>query len=351
MKLAIITDTHWGVRSDSEVYIQHFNDFYNNEFFPYLEKHNITDIIHGGDLTHKRETLNFLTKNNMQKNFIDKLDKYNVHVIAGNHDCYYKNTNSINSIDELLADRDNFNLVTQKPQEIQYGKMKILLVPWICKENADISFEMIAESDADIVIGHFEIQGFQMYKGSIARHGIERKIFTRFDKVLSGHFHHKSSSGNIYYLGAPYEMNWSDFDDPRGFHILDTKTGDLEFIENPKRIHIKLEYDDTVITSDDVKNMDMSEAKGSYVKVVVENKENPKLLDQFCAKISEAGAEDIKVIENAVSLNMLNEEEEIDTDDTISIITRSAESVETDDATKRRVLDRISTIYKEAMEA
>ena len=99
-------------------------------------------------------------------------------------------------------------------------------------------------TEATICMGHFEIEGFQMYRGAPSHDGLEPKMFDKFDMVFSGHYHHKSSRKNIHYLGNPYELTWQDYDDPRGCHIFDLKTHELEFIQNPNRMFIKIVYDD-----------------------------------------------------------------------------------------------------------
>ena len=46
MKIAIITDTHYGARKGADYIHSYFKKFYDNIFFPYLEKNNIDTIIH-----------------------------------------------------------------------------------------------------------------------------------------------------------------------------------------------------------------------------------------------------------------------------------------------------------------
>ena len=104
MKIALINDTHWGARNDSPAFIDYFNRFYNEIFFPYLQQNNINTIVHLGDVVDRRKFINHNTAHNFKLNFWDKIDLLNIdtHVIIGNHDTYYKNTNEI-SISVFVA--------------------------------------------------------------------------------------------------------------------------------------------------------------------------------------------------------------------------------------------------------
>ena len=44
MKIAIITDTHFGARNDSVQFDEYFYQFYEGQFFPYLQKNNIKTV-------------------------------------------------------------------------------------------------------------------------------------------------------------------------------------------------------------------------------------------------------------------------------------------------------------------
>ncbi|BCU96328.1 MAG: hypothetical protein CM15mV12_0830 [uncultured marine virus] len=65
-----------------------------------------------------------------------------VHTIVGNHTAYYKNTNDINAVDLLLREYDNVKVYSD-PTEIKVDNLDVLLVPWICKENKDETFERL----------------------------------------------------------------------------------------------------------------------------------------------------------------------------------------------------------------
>ena len=94
-------------------------------------------------------------------------------------------------------------------------------------------------------------------------------MFKKFDTVFSGHFHKKSDDGQIYYLGATYQMTWSDNNCPKGFHVFDTVDRTLERIVNPYTIFEKIYYDDTTT---DYSKIDVSQYKDKFIKLVVVNK-------------------------------------------------------------------------------
>ena len=245
MKIAIITDTHWGVRNDNVIFLNNNKLFLDNIFFPTLEKHSIKQIIHLGDLVDRRKYVNINTVNRLRNDFLQRVsDQYEMDVTAGNHDVYYKNTNDINFLDEFIGNKyPNINVYTN-PIEREYGGIKILLLPWITSENRTETIDLIGKTNAQICMGHLELEGFQMYKGSQISHGEDRGIFRRFDVVFSGHYHHRSTLDNIHYLGSHGEFTWSDYNDPRGFHIFETETRELEFIENPYTLFKKIWYND-----------------------------------------------------------------------------------------------------------
>ena len=221
MKIAIITDTHYGARKGADYIHSYFKNFYDNIFFPYLEKHNIDTIIHMGDMFDSRKSIDYQSLEWSKRVVFEPLKKYKVHAITGNHDAYYKNTNKVNSPELLLKDYDNI-ITYSKPTEINIGGLDILLLPWINSENFEESKEFIDNSKSKIAMGHLEINGFKATRGHMMEDGMDVSIFSKFEKVYSGHFHTRSTDGKIYYLGNPYEMYWNDVNDKRGFHIFDT---------------------------------------------------------------------------------------------------------------------------------
>lgn len=158
-----------------------------------------------------------------------------------------------------------------------------------------------------------------MYKGVPNDHGMDPSLFSRLDMVFSGHFHHRSRNGNIQYVGTPYELTWSDYDDPRGFHILDLDTREVTFIPNPYCIFHKIAYDDLDKTFEDILDFDASQYANCFVKVVALTKTNPYAYDAFIKKLEDEGAFDVKATDNALMLE-LNDDEAIDVEDTLTLL-------------------------------
>jgi hypothetical protein len=233
--------------------------------------------------------------------------------------------------------------------EIELGGCKIMLCPWICAENEERIKESIAKTDAQVLMGHFEILGFEMHRGTMCEHGENFSTFDKFDIVMSGHFHHKSTHRNINYLGAPYEMTWIDYDDPKGFHTFDTTTRELTFIKNPYRMFHKIEYNDTDMTIEDVAALDTSLLTNTYIKVIVKNKSNPYIFDLFMDKLLQSGASDIKTIDDLVNFELGEDDEGIDeAQDTLTILHNFLDSIEVK-GDKKSVETFLNNLYNEAV--
>jgi UDP-2,3-diacylglucosamine pyrophosphatase LpxH len=343
-KVALITDTHFGARSDSIPFDNFFRKFYEETFFPEIDRRGIKTIFHLGDCFDRRKYINFNTLTSCRDYFFDAAKKRDIKIkmIVGNHDTFFKNTNNVNSPELLLKDYDN---VTAYTGPIDYGLdgTSILLMPWICTDNYNECMEAIKQTRSTVMFGHLEIAGFQMYKGHDNDEGFDRKLFDKFDLVCSGHFHHRSSGNNITYLGNPYELTWADYDDPRGFHIFDSQSLEVEFIENHNHIFTKLYYDDT-------KDIDYSETDFSdkHIKLIVVNKTDYYKFDQFVDKIYKANPLELKIIEDLSEFESeAMGDEEVDLEDTLTLLSQYVDNLDTD-ADKDRIKTLMKTLYVEA---
>lgn len=349
MKVALITDTHYGARGDSVAFSNFFARFYQEVFFPYIDKHKIDTVIHLGDVFDRRKYINFASLQTCKDYFFEPLAIRNIdtHIIAGNHDTFYKNTNEINSPDLLLGEYKNIHAYSE-PIEVTFDGTSILLMPWICSGNYKEAMYAMEQTKSQLLFGHFEISGFEMYKGSVNDGGFETGLFSKFDMVLSGHFHHKSSRQNIHYLGTPYEITWSDYDDQKGFHVFDTDTRELTFVPNPLRIFHKIFYNDIDKTLDEVVNQDFSEYRDSIVKVVVKNKTNPLWFDFFIEKLEQNGIHDMQVVEDHLNLNLDDDNDIInEAEDTITILNKYVAQLDLD-VDRNKIENLLRSLYNEA---
>lgn len=323
MQIAIVGDQHIGIRNDNDGIQNYFEKIYTNFFFPELEKRNINIVINLGDLFDRRKYINFNTLDRAKGYYFDILKKKNIfmHLILGNHDVSFKNTNLINSPNLLLKEYSNIKIY-EKVTDVEIADIKFLFVPWITVDNFEDSFKTINNSKAFILLGHLEIAGFEMYKNSVINNGFDRKLFNSFETVMSGHFHHKSKQDNIIYNGAFAEYTWSDYDDDRGFHIFDTETREFEYVKNPIKLFYKILWDDTnkqnIIK---LKEDDLVKYQGTYIKVIIKNKTNPYAFDLFIKKLENAGVLDLQIIEEQLSMDIENSEDLInEAESTIDIL-------------------------------
>tara|TARA_R100000655_G_scaffold24671_7_gene50061 strand:- start:1027 stop:2061 length:1035 start_codon:yes stop_codon:yes gene_type:complete len=342
MKVAIITDTHYGARKGSKHLHDYFEMFYRDIFFPSLEEHKIDTIIHMGDIFDSRKAIDLQSLEWSKKVVFEPLKKYKVHALIGNHDCYYKNTNHVNSPELLLKDYPNIKTYS-KASEISLDKLKILLLPWINSENFEETENLIKKTKAKVAMGHLEVNGFKATRGHMMESGMDVKIFSKFEKVYSGHFHTRSDDGQIFYLGNPYEMFWNDVNDPRGFHLFDTKTLEHTPINNPYKLFYNIYYEDT-----NYKLFNVTEYENKIVKVIVRKKSKSKDFEKFIDKLYSIGVQDLKIIEN-FDIHESEDFEIEEEENTLSILSRYIEESEIE-LDKNIVKGIFKDLYREACE-
>ena len=326
MKIAILNDTHTGIRNSADVFLDNAAQFYNETFFPYLKKHGIKQIIHLGDYYDNRKAINIKALYHNRKHFLEPLRDAGISmdVITGNHDTYFKDTNTPNSLKELLGFFVNEVAIIERPTVLEYGAMKIGLLPWIATDNEEESLRFISKAKADILGGHLELNGFEMQKGIMSEHGLDRGLFRNFDRVLSGHYHTKSSSGQFSYLGSQLEFFWSDCNDKKFFHVLDTEDGSLTPVRNPHTLFKKIIYDDT--------KYDFTTAPdftGHFVKVIVVNKTNPKMFEDFTEQLQNQNLHNLSIGDNFEAMIDNSRDSDVTVDDTQTLLDEYVDLIDT----------------------
>lgn len=348
MKVALITDTHFAAREGRAIFHDFFEQFYSNTFFPVLKKLNIDTVLHLGDIFDRRKYIDFYSLKRCREYFFDPLKEAGItmRVLVGNHDIALRNSLSINSPELLLTEYDNVHPISE-PQVVDIDGTSFLLMPWVCTDNYEQSMDMLKNAKADICLGHFEISGFSMYKGMESHEGFDAKSFDRFDLVFSGHYHHRSSRSNIHYLGNPYEITHMDYNDKRGFHIFDTETRELTFIENPYTIFDRFVYDDTKF---DPAGIDVSTFSKKFVKIVVQKKTDFYKFDSFLDRLYNSGPHDVKIMEDISEMSSEEMDESLDIEDTQSVLQHYINSAEVD-VDRDKLSTYMKQLYVEAINA
>ena len=357
MKIAILNDTHCGLKNGSDIFLDNAEAFYSNVFFPYLEEHNIDTIFHLGDYYDHRRFVNFKALERNRYMFLDVLREKGIHmsIIPGNHDVYYKNTNSLCSLKELLGHYTDCVSIYMDPVDLRinssnFADAKIVeknitvgLVPWICDDNEKKCIDFIQNTKSQVLFGHFELAGFKfMANTNVISHGMGTDLFNRFDSVYSGHYHTKSAQNNITYLGSQMEFTWSDAHDPKYFHVFDPETREIEAIRNPYTLYRKLYY------SDD-KQSDYSDVTGKFVKIIVSDRKDHYLFDKYVDKVQAMNPHDLKIVDNIVDISSESiEDEKVNLEDTATLLNSYVEALDVEDHDKNVLKSMLSELHTEA---
>ena len=342
MRVAIITDTHYGARKGSKLFHDYFEQFYKNVFFPTLEKEEITTVLHLGDAFDSRKSIDYQSLDWTRRVVLEPLRKYEVHMIVGNHDIYLRNSTKINAPSLLLQNYSNIKTYSD-PEVIKIGNLNVLMIPWICADNEEKTLRLIKNSGCKVAMGHLELNGFQAHRGHIMDDGMDSIVFDNFTKVFSGHYHTRSNNGTVFYLGNPYEIFWNDVNDTRGFHIFDTETFEHTPVNNPYKMYYVIYYDD-----DNYQTFDTREYENKIVKVIVRNKSNTKKFEKFIDKLYTSNVSELKIVEN-LQIEENEDFEAYESEDTLSILNRYVEESEIS-LDKSIVQKMLHEIYREACE-
>ena len=342
MKILLITDQHFGVRNDNEHFINHYKKFYGQVVIPFIKASGIKEIISLGDAFDRRRYINFHSLDEAKEMWFDQLIKLgcNHTMLIGNHDIYYKNTLKVNAPHEILGEY-KFDVI-DKPTTKSYDGTDILMLPWICDDNKSEVFEAVQRSKAPVLMGHLELNGFEAHPGHIMESGMDGTFFNKFKRVFSGHYHQKSTKGNISYLGNPYQLYWNDYGCKRGFHVFDTSTLKTTFYRNPFDIFHKLYYNNGVSIPES------EDLKGSFVKLIVEEKGDYQKFDYAVKQLQNIGLGDLKIVED-LSAELECSDSTLETEDTMTLLESYIDEIELK-VDKSNVKSVMRSLYVEASE-
>ena len=341
-KIALLGDAHMGARNSNKNVEQWQRKFYEQCFWPELEKRGIKTVIQTGDYFDNRKWINLQTLAFQKEVFCKRAADLDISVlgIVGNHDIPLRHSLEMSSPVQLLSDETHVEFFDEI-KEFEIDGRKITLMPWICRENFEESQARIREG-GDIIVGHFEISGFVMHPGAVSKEGINMSDFSGWNQVISGHYHSQSEKGNIKYIGTPYQMTWSDASTKHGFWILDTDDSSMEFVENPFRYFHRLIWEDGC-------QVDYENIKSSYVKVNVKKKTDFESFEKFVDSVNLREPFELKIIESFEEYNSENVQDLIKVQTTTQLIEEYINDVATD-LNKESIVNAMLSIYDEAME-
>lgn len=353
-KLLILGDIHIGARNSSRIFRELFREYFKEHVFPLIKQKGINKIIQLGDFFDNRNSVTLHDIDYIVNEFIPQLEEcgdVKMYVIAGNHDVAYKNTNKINSL-SILKSCKNIVIVDNDIEIVKTNSKNFVLCPWINNENHDQLLNELKKhaSSDNVLCGHFEFVGMKMYRNSkLCDHGLDTKDFKKFFAVYSGHFHHKSSYGNVSYLGSLFHLNWQDHGDKRYMHIFDTSSNTLEEIENPYSLFTELDFHADIPNLSEVDLKDFTE--GQFVKIVINDEYNRVELKDLIHKIEKNKPISVDVIDNNIySKLMTNDISHVNNDTNKEIIEYVSMYISDDDGDKDKMLDLFKKIEIEAKE-
>lgn len=354
-KILILGDTHFGARGDSLAFEKFFLKYIERVVVPYIKENKIKYVIQTGDLMDRRKFVNYRTLSAVTDGFIKPIIEAGaeLHVIVGNHDTYYRHSNRLNSLKSLFSESiDGFHIYDEF-ETIDICGSYFDMVPWINAENSSATIECIERSTSRFLIGHLEIAGFEMYSGIPGVGGLNTELFDFYEQVFSGHYHHRSVNKNICYVGSPWDITWSDYNDPRGFHILDVDKGIVEFHQNPFSIHKKIRFHSEL----DYKNFDFSLYSDSIVKLIIEDRTDKNKLMEFQENLERQNLVDLTIIDADVGVPDDIDIEDCEPEDTMEILYQSARYlyeqryIGNKQMSKELLMKKIKDIHLEAIES
>tara|TARA_R110000765_G_scaffold9042_3_gene28558 strand:- start:10611 stop:11696 length:1086 start_codon:yes stop_codon:yes gene_type:complete len=336
-KIALINDSHFGVKNASEYFLDYQERFFRDVFFPHLVANKIKHIIHLGDYFDHRRHIPVKVMHRSRKAFLDKLREYGIHmhIIPGNHDVLFRSTNRICSLKETLGYYTDCVTIHMEPRDVEICGETFAMIPWITMDNTTKCMSRIAKSNAPIMCAHLELGGFQMMKGiesHASEDGLQVSDLEKFDFVFTGHYHTKNSMNNVHYLGTQYELTWADSEDKKYFHIYDTAARKVTRVRNPETIFHKIYYDDTKDPEGELLAR-QDELTDTFIRIIVVKKDDTERFDTFVDSVANLDPQDLKVIDSYNSFKAREDEEEsasIEIKDTHSLMETYIDSIETD---------------------
>ena len=204
-KVAVCTDIHFGLKSNSLIHNQDCSDFI--DWFIATAKENGCETgMFLGDWSHQRAAINMQTLQYSLRS-LEKLSAAfeRFYFIPGNHDLYYRDRRDIYST-EWAKHIPNIIIVND-----WFKEGDVIIAPWLVGDD----HKKLSKMTAKYMFGHFELPHFKMNAMvEMPDHGeIKVENFGGVEAVYSGHFHLRQQKKNINYIGNCFPHNFADAGD------------------------------------------------------------------------------------------------------------------------------------------
>jgi hypothetical protein len=190
-------------------------------------------------------------------------------------------------------------------------------MPYIEKRLEQI--KLIKENkECDYLLCHSDLNGCRMHLTSVGHRNsdkIDIEDFTQFKRVFSAHIHIRQVNKNFEFIGSNFQMDRNDYGDQKGITILDTNTGETEFIPNKVSPIFKKVR---VVDQKDVELLESLKDTKDYIDIAISNNllvSNRKLrrkLEVILEKSNFASVEYIDDITKELVDSDVNESVDID---------------------------------------
>lgn len=311
-KIIIFGDVHAGIKDFSVPHHDYMKTCIEYAI-DYAKMHSIKDAIQVGDLFDERKKTHTLAIEWVKENFVEPLvsSGINLTILVGNHDSHFRETLKSNNVRTHLG-HDSRLTIVDSPMDVMVGDEMVSIVPWVCNDNSSEVDSYLNKTKARYCFGHFEFDGFEMQRGQVMKTKHDHKQYKQFSKVISGHYHTKSVRDNVTYTGTPYQLTWIDWNDDKGFWVLDTDLDELTFHKIPFTIYSKIDYSDGFAP-------DVKDITGKYVKISIDKRVPDKELRSYKEVVTSMKPLDVKYYEYYDD-SLATEEVHLKTKDTIDLI-------------------------------
>lgn len=343
-KLAILGDTHFGAGGANVIQHEYMRKFFK-DFFQYVDDNNIKTILQLGDLFDVRKHINTWALSFFREVFLKPVIERNLKVVVllGNHDIFYRESLQISSVEEVLCPYPEWFTIIKEPTETVLEGLSFLLVPWVCKENLNTVQSVLARSRSTYCAGHFEFNGFELFRGQLAKTNYDHTEYKKFEKVFSGHYHHMSSKDNIIYTGTPYELTWQDCATTKGFFVIDSSS--IEMVENPHTLYSSFALSEYPTIPESI-------VRDKHLKIKVDIELTPKKREALLEHIYSMKPHTLKLIEKSVDVSATTEVGYNDVSSVPDIIKDYVGNISMDQTLEKDVLtDTLIQLYYEAANA